>query len=147
MEITDLPSQPVVAIKVSAPREKMADEIRRIYTALAAYMQAQGVEAAGPPYASFQFVGDQMTLDAGFPVAEALPGEGEIVAGELPGGKHAVSLHVGPFDQVGETYEALFRWIAEQGLRPAGGPREVYLTDPQSTTPDQLRTEVVCLVR
>jgi effector-binding domain-containing protein len=87
-------------------------------------------------------------LEAGFPVAERIPGSGDIVAGELAGGREAVALHVGPFGEVGPVYEALFKWIAEQGLTPAGQPREVYLTDPGAEPdPAKYRTEVICPVR
>jgi effector-binding domain-containing protein len=70
-------------------------------------------------------------------------GEGRVEAVELPGGEVAVAIHVGPYERLAETYEAVQRWVAEQG-RTAGAPMwEVYLDDPDTTPRDALRTEVV----
>lgn len=49
-------------------------------------------------------------------------------------------LHVGPYDQVGPVYENLKKYIDENGLRWAGAPREVYLSDPKRVAPEKLKT-------
>jgi AraC family transcriptional regulator len=72
----------------------------------------------------------RMTIECGVPLAMPGAGDGDIVAGELPGGPVASTVHAGPYEQLGETYRALERWMVEQGLRPAGAPWESYVTDP-----------------
>ncbi|MET9344723.1 MerR family transcriptional regulator [Nonomuraea sp. NPDC003804] len=71
---------------------------------------------------------------------------GEPIAGTrprvLPGGRFAQATHVGPYDQVTLTAHALLAWCAERG-QAAGGPiREVYVSDPARTPPDQLVTHL-----
>jgi effector-binding domain-containing protein len=56
-------------------------------------------------------------------------------------------MHHGPYDGVGQTYEQLGRWIAENGYEIAGPSEEVYLSNPQETPPAELLTEVRFPVR
>jgi len=54
-----------------------------------------------------------------------------------------VTVHVGPYDTLSSTYEALQAWIETQGRTPATAMWEVYLTDPdQEPDPSKWRTEV-----
>lgn len=49
-------------------------------------------------------------------------------------------LHRGPFADEGPSLAALYAFVAELGLRQAGPHTEVYLTDPGTTAPAELRT-------
>jgi effector-binding domain-containing protein len=52
-------------------------------------------------------------------------------------------VHHGPFTTIGEAYEALLRWIGENGCRIVGPGREVYLrtSEGKQDEPDTL-TEI-----
>ena len=52
------------------------------------------------------------------------------------------TLHVGPYDQVGVTYNALLKQADLQGLAPAGRAHEVYISDPRRVPPEKLKTIV-----
>ncbi len=54
----------------------------------------------------------------------------------------AVTYHKGPYEKVGETYGALFGWIAQNGYEMAGAPREIFWSDPAETAAEKLVTEV-----
>jgi effector-binding domain-containing protein len=84
-----------------------------------------------------------LDIEIGFTFAQELGGEGEVLAGELPGGKAAGCLHVGPYDQVGAAYQALQKWMEANGHTPSGVAYEFYLNDPQSTPAAELQTQVV----
>lgn len=60
---------------------------------------------------------------------------------ELPAGTFASTVHVGPYDTLGQTYDRLDAWLRAQGYAKAGPPREVYLSEP-STPPELTRTVV-----
>lgn len=49
-------------------------------------------------------------------------------------------LHEGPYADEGPSLAALYGFVAEQGLTPAGPHTEIYLTDPSRTAPADLRT-------
>lgn len=51
-------------------------------------------------------------------------------------------MHVGPYDRIGETYQALAAHAATSRLVPRGGSCEAYLSDPRRVAPSKLRTIV-----
>lgn len=61
--------------------------------------------------------------------------------------KVATTIHRGPHDKVGETYQTVISWITANGYQIAGPAEEVYLSPPGATSPEQLVTEVRLPVR
>jgi hypothetical protein len=57
-------------------------------------------------------------------------------------GPSAQILHVGPYATEPETIETLHRAIAGAGLRPRGRHHEIYLSDPNRTAPDRVKTVI-----
>lgn len=58
------------------------------------------------------------------------------------GARAVVTIHVGPYDTMAETYDGLRRWCAGQGITLAGGTWEEYLSDPE-TDPSTWQTRIV----
>ena len=81
---------------------------------------------------------------AGFSVTEEMtPDDPLIVPHLLPGGRHAVALHKGPYAKIGETWRAVYAWLAASDEQPANRPAfEVNLNNPRLTPPEELLTEV-----
>ncbi len=52
------------------------------------------------------------------------------------------TLHVGPYDEVGGTYEMLQQHAAENGLKVLWPCHEVYISDPRRSKPENLKTVV-----
>lgn len=61
----------------------------------------------------------------------------------LAGGAFASATHVGPYDQISLTAHAVLAWCAERGHPMRGPIREVYVSDPATTPPDQLVTHLM----
>ena len=63
---------------------------------------------------------------------------------DLVGGKHAIMQHHGPYATLGSAYEWLYgKWLPQSGEEPRNAPPiELYVNDPRTTPPDQLRTDV-----
>jgi len=54
---------------------------------------------------------------------------------------HCVQMmHIGPYDQEGETMAKMQRYASEQKLQFHGHHHEIYLSDPRRTAPDRLKT-------
>ena len=49
-------------------------------------------------------------------------------------------LHVGPYSEEGPTVAHLHDFIAENGFKPSGQHREIYLSDVRRVAPEKLRT-------
>ena len=78
-----------------------------------------------------------IVCDFGVEVTRGFDEAGEVYATETPSGEAAVCVHRGPYDQMGEAYLAIDRWIAANGRESAGCTWEIY-GDP---TPDPANTE------
>jgi len=63
-------------------------------------------------------------------------------------GRCLQTLHLGPYDQVGGTYDALLKHASENGLVPSGAAaHEIYLNDPHRVPPEKIKTIVRLPVR
>lgn len=111
-----------------------------LFEELSRRLDAAGSTPTGPGLARYEENPgeDTVTVRAGLPVADA-PGDLPVV--EVPGVRlAATAIHRGSMEGVLPTAQALARWIAEQGYRPVGLPREVTLDCPDD--PDAWVTEL-----
>ena len=87
-------------------------------------------------------------LEAGFPVPAAVEPAGDVVPGSLPGGTAARVEHHGPYDRLGESWEALLAWLEAEGHQPGPVLWETYVTEPSpEVDPSDLVTELTWLLR
>jgi DNA-binding transcriptional MerR regulator len=108
---------------------------------LTAALAAAGEQPHGPLVGLFPLdIADQVTVTVAAPVEQDVPGTMRDI---LSGGLFAMATHVGPYDQISLTAHSLLAWIGEQGHVARGELREVYISDPRQTAPDQLVTHVM----
>jgi hypothetical protein len=71
-------------------------------------------------------------------------GKGKAVAAvkleRIAEGKCVQMLHVGPYRAEGPTMDAMLAFAKEQGLRFTGRHHEIYLSDPNRSSPDKMKT-------
>jgi len=60
----------------------------------------------------------------------------------LKEGRSLQTLHIGPYDQVGEVYRRMLAHMEENELVCSGLPHEIYLSDPRRVAPEKLKTIV-----
>ena len=87
---------------------------------------------------------EKLRSDVCLAIQKPVQAQGEIGVKEIQGGKYAVFLHIGPYDEVGVVYDAIFStWLPESGRELRHVPMfEKYINDPSKTTPDKLKTEL-----
>ena len=70
--------------------------------------------------------------------------EGEVASKTIEGGKYAMFLHKGAYENLKETYDAIGDWILKSGYEVRDLPMfEKYLNrDPRRTKPENLKTEI-----
>jgi effector-binding domain-containing protein len=135
--------QHTAAIRMTRPVAQvgaaMAEAFPKIYHAVV----SSGVEPAGEPLARyFDMDAEAMIFECAVPVPGPFPGADEVQPSTVGGGEVAFAVHVGPYDTIGQTWEALMAWLTEQGKAPAGPTWEVYIDDPQEIPESELKTEL-----
>lgn len=86
---------------------------------------------------------DEFDVTAALILADGWQAGGGAQVDVLPGGAFATATHLGPYDQISLTAHAVLAWCAER-RHPMRGPiREVYVSDPAHTPPDQLITHLM----
>ena len=148
-ETAQLEERPILTIRSSTTMDKIGEAMGPLFGEVYTHIQQSGQQPAGMPFALYHSMeGGTVDLECGMPVASPMEGKGRIKAGQLPAGTAATVTHVGPYDDLPQTWSALTEWMGSQGLRPAGEPWEVYVTDP-GAEPDQSkwRTDIFFPVR
>ncbi|HUC21676.1 MAG TPA: MerR family transcriptional regulator [Streptosporangiaceae bacterium] len=137
---------PTISVAAELMREDVAAWWWDALAGLRTTARAAGLEQTGPVGGLFD--DELFTQDAGYarvylPVRDSPALDGTGARWQLPAGRFAVALHVGPHSDVDRTYAALGTYAATHDRDGLGPVRERYLADPLET-PDvtQWRTEV-----
>ncbi len=119
--------------------------LAKAYHAVYAACRAQGLQRTGAPFARYRLRGrDTCTIEAGFPVEGPIKRTGDVRPSSLPEGAAASVVHIGPYETMEQTYEALVAWIERRGGAPVGDAWEIYLSDPRmEPDPATWRTEIL----
>jgi effector-binding domain-containing protein len=141
--VREIDPQHTAVVRVTTSPDKLPEIFSSVFPETYAHLGATGSMPAGPPFARYFSFGPTFDVEIGVPVADQIAPDGRVRPGELPGGRAVVGIHVGPYDRLHETYEAMERFIADQGLVPAGAMWERYLTGPEDPDPSTWRTEIV----
>ncbi|MGB7859289.1 MAG: MerR family transcriptional regulator [Acidimicrobiia bacterium] len=145
VEIIEETPQTVAATKVNTNLSKIADDIGSGFGSVVHAMGREGVDPSGPPLIVYHHVIDEETdgdIEICVPVNTAFDGDGQVYTRELEGGAMATAIHHGPYEEIAPAYHTITGWISEHGHEIAGPPREIYLNDPQTVTPEELLTRV-----
>lgn len=67
-----------------------------------------------------------MVVDFGVQVTRPFAGSGEVLSTETPAGKVVSALHIGPYERLGETHQAIQAWVAANNINLAGKSWEIY---------------------
>ncbi len=146
-EIKDQPAQPILAVRTHAAVQDLPVVFGKAFGSIAQYLAELGEAPAGMPFAAYHNMDMQnLDLEIGFPVKKKLPGKGEILSSEIPAGKYASALYVGPYDKIEPAYNALLAFAKEKGFEYADIAYEYYHDGPE-VPPEQTRTTIVFPVK
>jgi effector-binding domain-containing protein len=67
-----------------------------------------------------------MDVDFGVQITRAFSPSGEVSLTETPAGKVATALHIGPYERLGDTHQAIHTWAEANNVTFAGKSWEVY---------------------
>jgi len=86
-----------------------------------------------------------MDVDFGVEVVHPFEPEGEVAPAETPAGEVAVAIHVGPYDRMKDTHDAIHAWRAANNRTFAGKSWEIY--GDWSDDPSKLETTIFYLLK
>jgi effector-binding domain-containing protein len=153
VELAILETQTIVSIASEVAPAEIAKRFQEALPMLHSAAERQGAEVLGPPLTRFfKYEPTGVIFESAIPVAAGFTLEDANGIGlklnELPSGKAARTVHVGPYSGLPAAYAALESWIQSNGYEFAGAPWEVYLAGPQHENDfSKWRTEIYWPVR
>jgi effector-binding domain-containing protein len=147
-EVTEQPIQPVLSMRLRTSVSNLPQELGKAYGAIIQYLNEIGetpLEAAFAAYYNMDM--ENLDVEAGFPIPKLIPGKGEINAGEIPAGKQVSCMHKGSYQKMEPVYEAIAKWMQENGHVPTGVSYEFYYNSPMEVSEDELLTKIVFPVK
>ncbi|MCL4804984.1 MAG: GyrI-like domain-containing protein [Anaerolineae bacterium] len=143
-EIREQPVQPALSIRARTPVHSLPQLIGETLGTIIAYLSSLGEGPTGPSFVAYHNLDmDDLDVEIGFPVSRTMPGKERVQASELPRGKVATCLFIGPYSEMAPAYDALTEWTRQQGYELIGTAYEFYLDDPAQTPPAELRTQIM----
>jgi effector-binding domain-containing protein len=123
-----------LVIKDSSTCDKVDVVFSKVYGEIQQFMKENKIECTMPPFARY-FKWDEkenkFVMEAGFPVQAKVKGNDHIYFAEYPKMKVATAIHHGAYETSYFSYQAIEKYIEENGMKQQGVPWEVYLTDPE----------------
>jgi effector-binding domain-containing protein len=141
VRVEERAGRPTAVIRADVPYEDLSTFLSGAFASVTGTVAEQGASVTGPPFGRYTPTERGFEVTAGFPVDRPVQARGRVVPDELPAGAVAVTLHTGPYSDVGEAYRAVLQWLSAHRMAVAGEAWETYLDGPDVAAP---RTEV-CL--
>lgn len=130
--------------RFEARPEEMGQHMGAAFAAVAAHLAGTGVPIVGPAVSRYEMAGSgTFSVASGFVVAGEFEGADGVEHLQLPECDIATTTHVGPYERLGEAYDALREGARAQGreVDESAPMWEEYLDGPE-TPPERTRTVV-----
>lgn len=139
-EVIQLSPGPGIAIRARVPMADLPSFFAAAFGELAGCARDA---IAGPPFAIYHsFPPHEIDVSAVFPLHHAVKPTGRVIAIELAGGPAVQVKHIGPYEDLGQTYIMLEQWLQEHHRARSGAVRELYMSEP-NVPPAELVTYVI----
>ncbi|MHB1102866.1 MAG: GyrI-like domain-containing protein [Devosia sp.] len=139
--------QPMIyfSARASMEPEQIGQLMTSTFETLGTFMGEAMVTPLGPPLVVYRDWADgMMTVEIGFPVsdADAAKANGDINAGQTPGGHALKAIHRGSYDRLHDTYAAIEAEMKEASMQQSTLMWEIYFGEPGKTPDADLVTEI-----
>ena len=122
-------------VRIDGPTADLPRLLGEAFELTASAIHASGARIDGPPFARYLAIDPVVRAEVGFPFTGDLTPTDRVYRTTLPGGSAVKALHVGPYEELGATWESIKTWIGAQGFTTRATPWESYLTDPDVVPP------------
>ena len=133
IEETVVPVQTVIMVLDSAGPKEYTAVMGKAYGELYGFLKMNKLVQAGAPFATY-LKWDSVTmfsvLNICIPVEKADKGKGRIQVSSFPEHKAVKAIYFGSYSKMEPAYRAVAQYIKDSELVEAGGPSEIYITNP-----------------
>lgn len=147
VQIRDVAQQYLAAVRENTTGRNLAITIRKLLDENAVYrfLKEAGIEQHGRN--TFVYWDDDtgLNIEVGVQVFAPFTGSDRVICTSTPPGRAAMLVHVGPYDQLGRTHDAIIAWCRENQQTMTGLRWEVY--GRWNDDPAKLTTEVFYLLK
>src|SRR4051794_33507564 len=147
VRLEQLKSRPLAVVRRRATKQQLSKVIPEACGIVWNVIRSQQVQGAGRHVAIY--LDDQINLEVGVELEAPFAGHGDVIGSATPAGAVATATHLGPYQTLGQTHDALKQWCAQNGRTPAGPSWEIYghWLDAWNNDPSQIRTDVFYLLK
>jgi effector-binding domain-containing protein len=147
VRLEQLKSRPLAVVRRRATKQQLSKVIPEACGIVWNVIRSQQVQGAGRHVAVY--LDDQINLEVGVELEAPFAGHGDVVGSATPAGAVATATHLGPYQTLGQTHDAVKQWCAQNGRTPAGPSWEIYghWLDAWNNDPSQIRTDVFYLLK
>jgi effector-binding domain-containing protein len=140
-------ARPLAVVRRRARSEQFARVVPECCGVVWKALKENDVKGAGRHVAVY--LDDVVNLEVGVEMESEFGGCGEVVGSELPKGLIAGTVHLGPYQRLGEAHAALKAWCVRNEYALAGPKWEIYehWLEEWNNDPSKIRTDVFYLVR
>lgn len=134
IEVTIVSALPLLSILDSADMTNGAEIGQKYgmnYTEIGTYMSKSKLKSVGAPLGIMgKMGGPKYIWESAIPTDKLGKSEGRIVAKNSYSGEAAFVRYFGSYQKTQAAYEAIYKWIGENGKTENGNAWEAYITDP-----------------
>jgi effector-binding domain-containing protein len=133
----------------SVRRRSSGDQLATVVPAACGYVwtfiKAAGIANPGRHIAVYrEGKADRIDVEIGVEIPAPFTGDGDVSCSATPDGPAATTVHVGPYDRLGEAHDAILRWCRDHHRNLAGPNWEIY--GHWDDDPSKVQTEVFYLL-
>ncbi|MEI8007356.1 MAG: SRPBCC family protein [Bacteroidota bacterium] len=151
IEETTMQAQVTLLVMDSAGPKTYSQVMGKGFGELMGYVKANKLKCTGAPFAiyiKYDTVTMNSVFNMGIPVEKADKGKGRVKVENFPAMNIVKAYYFGPYDKTAAVYLNLHQYVKEAELQIAGGPWEIYITDPMTEKdPSKVETDILFPVK
>nr|WP_320024507.1 GyrI-like domain-containing protein [uncultured Acetobacterium sp.] len=124
--------QPTLILRMTTNVEELPRIIGESFGKIVAYLNEIGELMSDVPFVAYHNMDMQnLEVEIGFPVAQPLPGKGEVQPSFIPEGKIIFCMYRGSYAEMEPVYIEMSQWFENNECQPSGISYEYYYNDPE----------------